>query len=1051
MPKAVVNKLLKEDTPAELRNATVIFIKIMPLKGEMIPIEDYHEFYMLVQKWVYEFGGVINKIDYTDKGYLLLVLFGVPSVHPDDVERAFLCALRITQNPFSKVQCRIGITSSNIYCGVIGSSLSYEYGIIGNAVNIAARLMSQAEWGQIALSADILPAIASRFKTRFVQCANVKGIKEPIQIHLLESELPEHWAFYNEKFRDLPLVLSSAQMEVVQSFTGAETAVMLKITGGKGSGKSFLIWQLWHRLQQQGKNPEIIMVDRHSQNLRLEFFFSLGRRVLGISSYISEFERLNLLAAKHHLDWNEGIIMRYLFPGSGDGSLKPEETVIATECLTGMCMYLLNDHDSLLVDNYDLYDKESQSILIQIALRFLAEGKKIAVSIEDSGFTVGEGFPLMGLELQELTLEQSQNLLGHTLPLITQKAKILLHEISSGNPQFLVGMVEQIKSKYDTSSDLISDNTIIDLQAKGIISTNLENMLMANYEALDADSQSLLRYAAVYGSPFSIADLQKAFGIKAQFPMQETIASLRQELYLELVVSGKEPRFSFSNSLLRDSIYRSILLGEKKDYHRQIAASLAMTGTEEDELLEQIVYHYLQAEEREPLVHWSRIAAIRFFNAGAWDSSRRYYQILQNWEDNHDEVISARMKLAELSLMQANNAEAKEILDSLPKLQDSQSEYAIYLNTVYLNNTAAYQSLQDFLKDKLPTMQNQYFKSLVYVYYLESMLYANQNREFIKEALAAYPKMQNSPALQNRLAGVIGQAYINQGDYRLAYEYYAKKRELATSQADGLGLRIALNGMGGACYRMGKKTEAWELYQEALKVAEQTGDRNGYSKVMLNLGVSLKSEMRYDEAQECYNKAMLLAKKMGNLMQESILIFDMGEIQLVQGKYEEALPFFIESLEIAKRINDYTGISFCNDAIGDCYFTQGNYARAEETYLANLELQIQINDREGMGHTWGNLGNCALQKKNYPEARKYYYMQFKMCSKLQDWDGAGRSRYNLALVNKERGYYKRALAQVQVARELFTRCQATLLLQKSNSLIAEISTLVNYSSRKNLD
>ena len=170
-------------------------------------------------------------------------------------------------------------------------------------------------------------------------------------------------------------------------------------------------------------------------------------------------------------------------------------------------------------------------------------------------------------------------------------------------------------------------------------------------------------------------------------------------------------------------------------------------------------------------------------------------------------------------------------------------------------------------------------------------------------------------------------------------------------------------------------------------------------------------------------------------------------MQLVQGKHEKALPFFIQSLEIAQRINDYTGVSFCNDAIGDCYFTSKNYAKAEETYLANLELQIQINDREGIGHTWGNLGNCALQKKNYTEARKYYYKQFKMCSKVQDWDGAGRSRYNLALVNKERGFHKRALSQLQVAKGLFTQSQSVLLLQKCDEIQAQLLPLL----RKKLD
>jgi hypothetical protein len=81
-------------------------------------------------------------------------------------------------------------------------------------------------------------------------------------------------------------------------------------------------------------------------------------------------------------------------------------------------------------------------------------------------------------------------------------------------------------------------------------------------------------------------------------------------------------------------------------------------------------------------------------------------------------------------------------------------------------------------------------------------------------------------------------------------------------------------------------------------------------------------------------------------------------------------------------------------------------------------------------------------KKDYPAARKYYYMQLKLLTKVQDWDGAGRARFNLAMINREQGYLKRALHQLKIAKELFTRCEAKHYLQIAEEQEQELLDLV---------
>ncbi len=1059
LPASVAKKLSDEDMPAELRNAAVSFVHLSTETGEEIPLADYQKFFIQVQRWVYEFGGVINKIDFTEKGYLILILFGVPDVHTDDIERAFLCALRIVQIPAAGIKCRIGITYSNIFCGIIGSSLRYEYGIIGNAVNIAARLMGSAEPGQIALSKEIIPAIAARFETTYVESTMVKGIKEPLEIYLLKGERPEYWAIYKDKYSGLPSVILAADEEAITGFLMGVEASVLGIIGAQGTGKSFLIWQIYSRSQKSpgsGSEPgkaEIILAGRRTQAFRLEFPFKLLRRKLGINSFKDEFSTINEYARTHHLDWNEALIERYIFGQQSSSfsgketqhtsALGVNETDLAIDLLVGLCFVIFADCKLLLLDNLDYYDAESLVIVDRLITLFLAAGRKVVYSSqEEASVSIPEGFGSIAIRLESFSKTQSEAMIAELLPMVTQKAKRRLHIISEGSPQFLIALLLQIKSHFEGADDLIGEDTLRDLQNQGLIPQNLENLLMGEYQALDLPSRHLLKCAAIYGDSFSISTLEQIFSFDPDQNMPLICENLAAQSVLESRKESALPVYTFSNPLMRDSIYRSVLLGEKRSLHLQIAQAFVSRKDAQGELLQSIIHHYLQAEDIEGTLYYSELAAKKFFASGAWVSSRYYYQILADHSTDADDIVQAQLKLIELCLIQADNTHAKELLDGLPDSLGLHAETGIYLNTVYLNNIADYQGLQSYLEGVLPSLKDQDLRPLIYNFYLEAQLFTMHIKEFFASALAQYPLLHTNPLAQNRLAGVIAQAYMNQGDYALAEQYYSEKLKLATELKDGLGMRIARNGLGGALSRMGKKQEALQKYEEALEISESIGDRNGYSKVLLNLGVYYRSEIEYDKALECYEKSLLLAAHIGNLMQESIILYDMGELLDYQNEQEAALPLFQKSLAIAKRINDYSGIAFCNDAIGDMYFKRGEYKEAEEIYRANLELQKKIHDQEGIAHTWGNLGNCAKVKQDFPTARKFYYMQLKSLTKVQDWDGAGRARFNLAMVNREQGYLKRALHQLKIARELFERCEAKHFLQICDEQEEELLDLV---------
>jgi hypothetical protein len=99
-----------------------------------------------MQKALYQFEGSISRLQIDDKGTVLKAAFGLPPLfHENDPARAVLAALHIEEGlAAAEIECTIGITTGNIFCGMVGNDRRCEYTTVGAEVNMAARLMMQA-------------------------------------------------------------------------------------------------------------------------------------------------------------------------------------------------------------------------------------------------------------------------------------------------------------------------------------------------------------------------------------------------------------------------------------------------------------------------------------------------------------------------------------------------------------------------------------------------------------------------------------------------------------------------------------------------------------------------------------------------------------------------------------------------------------------------------------------------------------------------------------------------------------------------------------------
>jgi adenylate cyclase len=159
LPAQVVAELTQPNSP--LRRGTtvecsVLFVDLRDSTGitEHMPPERIGDFLTRfrrrITRAVHEHGGLIEKFS----GDGALVIFGVPEAKPDDGRRALACAKRLVRAidewnedraPASPLSVVVGIHAGTCFCGVVGDGSRLEFTVVGDAVNVAARLEALAK------------------------------------------------------------------------------------------------------------------------------------------------------------------------------------------------------------------------------------------------------------------------------------------------------------------------------------------------------------------------------------------------------------------------------------------------------------------------------------------------------------------------------------------------------------------------------------------------------------------------------------------------------------------------------------------------------------------------------------------------------------------------------------------------------------------------------------------------------------------------------------------------------------------------------------------
>jgi adenylate cyclase len=179
---------------ADVRGFTTMAEKMKPREA----VEVLNEFFERMTNVIFEHDGTLDK--YLGDG--LMALFGAPFALQNDAEAAVRAAVNMQKSLAelnmisgkSPLNIGIGIHTGEAVVGFLGTERRMDYTAIGDTVNVASRLTSQAGPGQIVISTATYSQICREIPCCQLSAMKLKGRDEPIEVHevLWREALPQN-------------------------------------------------------------------------------------------------------------------------------------------------------------------------------------------------------------------------------------------------------------------------------------------------------------------------------------------------------------------------------------------------------------------------------------------------------------------------------------------------------------------------------------------------------------------------------------------------------------------------------------------------------------------------------------------------------------------------------------------------------------------------------------------------------------------------------------------------------------------------------------------
>jgi class 3 adenylate cyclase/tetratricopeptide (TPR) repeat protein len=904
---------------AELRPVSVIFLRFTGIDYDVDPDAGtkLDAFMRWVQATIDRYGGHVLLLTTADKGSHLYVAFGALAAHEDDRQRAVAAAMRLVDAPgeFDFIDgIQIGVSHGRARVGAYGGDARRTYGALGDAVNLAARLMQAAPIGEIRCSTAIHEAAKDRFAFDALPAMTLKGIDRPQPVFRPRGRVQPG---QDTNRAPSELVGRRAELSVITRCLDEVAAGgrrILLIEGEAGIGKSRLIEETVRRARAEGFTTllgEADAIERHTPYRAwrdvLSAFFGLHDvdapearrdRVLDRVAALDPgaVERAALLNDILELGLAETSRTRGYAPEIRQESLAAlVGDLLARRAADGPLLIALEDAHWLDSLSWELVVSATRSLAQRAVLVLITHrphGDIAPAPCAALAAMTGAQSLALGALPPEETVQLAAARLGLEVKLLPEAVAALVADRSDGNPFFAV---ELLGSLRDQQRIIVENGTCrIEGDAAALseqVPDTLEGVVLSRLDQLPAEEQLTVKVASVVGRSFLVRTVASVHPARPERPevWKHFDHTTRRRLTV-LESEEPEPGFAFQHAVTHHVAYDTLLFEQRRDLHRSVAGWYEATFADGLD-----PYVALLA------VHWNR--------AGHSEKECVYVR-------RAGEQAAARHANAEAAI---HFTRALELIDELDRTSDSE-EWPVVLRqrarTLGLlgrveEERADLGRLLEWTEDSDPADRGEVL--LLWSDFEKRCGRFDEAKARAEEAWFAMEAVDDAVGRARALAHV-GDALEGTGEFQDAREVVGRALESFHDAGDAAGQAACLKSLGVVSARLGELPAAMERFREARSLYRELGDRKGEADILGNLGALHYYLGEYERCIEYTEQAQPLFHEMGNRIGAAKCLTNLGNSYNALGAFADALEHHRHALELYEQLEDANGRadSLCN-------------------------------------------------------------------------------------------------------------------------------------------
>lgn len=880
--------------------------------------------------------GFLIQLTIGDKGSYAYFSFGAPLAHDDDSTRAVASALDLQHVPpeldfISDI--RVGISRGRVWAGECGARVRHTYGVMGNEVNMAARLMGKAAPGQILVRRRVAED-ARAFQFRQLGLMTVKGGAEPIPVAELVGR-QQVQLLQSTQF-DQPLVGREneiAQLDRLLDSVLVGRGQLVTVQGPTGIGKSHLLAVFQQSAVANGFQVAIGAGQHIFQSTTYYPWQQIMRQVLGLklnpAEYIGDATESDRVEAVENAlsqinpDW----AVRVPLLGDLLGLSIPDNPTTAAfdpkqrrQTLFAFVVEVLRTWSRsqplvLVFENAHWMDDTSGELFEAVA-KTVADVPIMLVavvrSVAETGASTGTSATIEKLDnyhlLELVELGQGdverliENLLGGPLSLL---GTLLISAKAQGNPFFTRELVDALReSGHLVRVDgnwMLSDGMIeamrkanVLVQEEGAwvlakaadlstinlgIPDSVHGVILARLDRLPDSHKPTIKIASVIGYSFELGLVAQVHpSSPPRGTLRDQAITLEERDFIFQDWQAHDPSdqdiYTFRQQATQEVSYETLLFTQRRELHCKLAELLER---QTPEAVGQIAYHAYLGED------WPR--ALRYhLLAGAQD--KQLFANLQSIDHYRKALAGADHLPPQETLVQRQqiHADLGELLLTIGRNDEGQEHLLSALALAEeLDNPEAQAYVCRWMA-RAYEVRGQYPPAL----------------EWIDRGLAILGDRLTPAALELRL--ISGLIFSRRGDYKQASQQ-ALASMLAAEEINAPSIVARAHNLLGLIDRSRARThEAAAHFEEALTLYREIGNLQGQAQAQNSLANVYFDMGRWTDADRFYRQAGQMFSQLGNVYNRVLVDNNLGGIALNQGRLDEALHFYQRALDALAQI-----------------------------------------------------------------------------------------------------------------------------------------------------